>query len=153
MIRRPPRSTRTDTLFPYTTLFRSDAASVTATRTRSIAASGSGGTRPRTSRSLTRARYSSRLSSEETVSSPSDVAPYPARHALRTAAITWSLTNVSHHEDSVPTVSGHTFSAPGVRAATMDSGVGDCRVPSLADVFTVDTNGRTDQSTEGAQRS
>src|SRR3546814_3413235 len=28
MIRRPPRSTRTDTLFPYTTLFRSDAAGV-----------------------------------------------------------------------------------------------------------------------------
>src|SRR3546814_9934284 len=25
MLRRPPRSTRTDTLFPYTTLFRSDA--------------------------------------------------------------------------------------------------------------------------------
>src|SRR3546814_15316220 len=28
MIRRPPRSTRTDTLFPYTTLFRSDAGAV-----------------------------------------------------------------------------------------------------------------------------
>src|SRR3546814_6263881 len=28
MIRRPPRSTRTDTLFPYTTLFRSDQARV-----------------------------------------------------------------------------------------------------------------------------
>src|SRR3546814_1292352 len=28
MIRRPPRSTRTDTLFPYTTLFRSLAAAV-----------------------------------------------------------------------------------------------------------------------------
>src|SRR3546814_1557651 len=28
MIRRPPRSTRTDTLFPYTTLFRSDRAFV-----------------------------------------------------------------------------------------------------------------------------
>src|SRR3546814_18926509 len=28
MIRRPPRSTRTDTLFPYTTLFRSLAVSV-----------------------------------------------------------------------------------------------------------------------------
>src|SRR3546814_8608470 len=28
MIRRPPRSTRTDTLFPYTTLFRSGVASV-----------------------------------------------------------------------------------------------------------------------------
>src|SRR3546814_1739434 len=31
MIRRPPRSTRTDTLFPYTTLFRSVAAWVIAT--------------------------------------------------------------------------------------------------------------------------
>src|SRR3546814_1375346 len=30
MIRRPPRSTRTDTLFPYTTLFRSQAALRTA---------------------------------------------------------------------------------------------------------------------------
>src|SRR3546814_6798849 len=29
MIRRPPRSTRTDTLFPYPTLFRSTCASVT----------------------------------------------------------------------------------------------------------------------------
>src|SRR3546814_20456068 len=28
MIRRPPRSTRTDTLFPYTTLFRSDVPSL-----------------------------------------------------------------------------------------------------------------------------
>src|SRR3546814_3615855 len=29
MIRRPPRSTRTDTLFPYTTLFRSETVSIT----------------------------------------------------------------------------------------------------------------------------
>src|SRR3546814_18495033 len=28
MIRRPPRSTRTDTLFPYTTLFRSEVARI-----------------------------------------------------------------------------------------------------------------------------
>src|SRR3546814_4077777 len=28
MIRRPPRSTRTDTLFPYTTLFRSERGSI-----------------------------------------------------------------------------------------------------------------------------
>src|SRR3546814_7614644 len=28
MIRRPPRSTRTDTLFPYTTLFRSQARTI-----------------------------------------------------------------------------------------------------------------------------
>src|SRR3546814_1545461 len=32
MIRRPPRSTRTDTLFPYTTLFRSYRGSVTSTK-------------------------------------------------------------------------------------------------------------------------
>src|SRR3546814_14061537 len=32
MIRRPPRSTRTDTLFPYTTLFRSPQAAATRLR-------------------------------------------------------------------------------------------------------------------------
>src|SRR3546814_6856862 len=32
MIRRPPRSTRTDTLFPYTTLFRSRLAAVAVER-------------------------------------------------------------------------------------------------------------------------
>src|SRR3546814_8054108 len=34
MIRRPPRSTRTDTLFPYTTLFRSAGRQAPATRLR-----------------------------------------------------------------------------------------------------------------------
>src|SRR3546814_3203271 len=34
MIRRPPRSTRTDTLFPYTTLFRSNAGSSATSRQR-----------------------------------------------------------------------------------------------------------------------
>src|SRR3546814_1388409 len=34
MIRRPPRSTRTDTLFPYTTLFRSDAGRASVARRR-----------------------------------------------------------------------------------------------------------------------
>src|SRR3546814_8587149 len=38
MIRRPPRSTRTDTLFPYTTLFRSSSAPIAkAHRSRLIA--------------------------------------------------------------------------------------------------------------------
>src|SRR3546814_15231045 len=32
MLRRPPRSTRTDTLFPYTTLFRSDGKAIAAGR-------------------------------------------------------------------------------------------------------------------------
>src|SRR3546814_3379114 len=44
MIRRPPRSTRTDTLFPYTTLFRSPAPVVHARGGR--ACSHSGGGRP-----------------------------------------------------------------------------------------------------------
>src|SRR3546814_13160754 len=36
MIRRPPRSTRTDTLFPYTTLFRSATIAVLEQRARAI---------------------------------------------------------------------------------------------------------------------
>src|SRR3546814_14006780 len=35
MIRRPPRSTRTDTLFPYTTLFRSGSSAVASAAYRS----------------------------------------------------------------------------------------------------------------------
>src|SRR3546814_14907337 len=38
MLRRPPRSTRTDTLFPYTTLFRSVDADVQALEVRGLAA-------------------------------------------------------------------------------------------------------------------
>src|SRR3546814_6092654 len=38
MIRRPPRSTRTDTLFPYTTLFRSPEAKILLTVRRQAAA-------------------------------------------------------------------------------------------------------------------
>src|SRR3546814_12353579 len=37
MIRRPPRSTRTDTLFPYTTLFRSLFPSLTTAETLAVA--------------------------------------------------------------------------------------------------------------------
>src|SRR3546814_11563216 len=40
MIRRPPRSTRTDTLFPYTTLFRSAGAAAAARRRLAGAAHG-----------------------------------------------------------------------------------------------------------------
>src|SRR3546814_15449204 len=42
MIRRPPRSTRTDTLFPYTTLFRSAQAAPAAMATSTVAAYSSG---------------------------------------------------------------------------------------------------------------
>src|SRR3546814_10066694 len=46
MIRRPPRSTRTDTLFPYTTLFRSDRESLLR-GPRACCSAGCGGLRPR----------------------------------------------------------------------------------------------------------
>src|SRR3546814_7381905 len=45
MIRRPPRSTRTDTLFPYTTLFRSPSSPV-GRDAQSIAFLSSGGSEP-----------------------------------------------------------------------------------------------------------
>src|SRR3546814_3191935 len=45
MIRRPPRSTRTDTLLPYTTLFRSARCAGVARGGRESAARGAGGTR------------------------------------------------------------------------------------------------------------
>src|SRR3546814_18424637 len=44
MIRRPPRSTRTDTLFPYTTLFRSPCAPVCLTKSSYIRKSAVFGT-------------------------------------------------------------------------------------------------------------
>src|SRR3546814_11686002 len=43
MIRRPPRSTRTDTLFPYTTLFRSVTGAVVGQERDRVEASGHGG--------------------------------------------------------------------------------------------------------------
>src|SRR3546814_940897 len=43
MIRRPPRSTRTDTLFPYTTLFRSAASGRGCRRGQTAIASGQRG--------------------------------------------------------------------------------------------------------------
>src|SRR3546814_2066832 len=43
MIRRPPRSTRTDTLFPYTTLFRSHVGNPEQSRAKAVAQPMSGG--------------------------------------------------------------------------------------------------------------
>src|SRR3546814_8114759 len=55
MIRRPPRSTRTDTLFPYTTLFRSDGHSRDA-RAQDRAVPQSGADRSRERRTVRRNR-------------------------------------------------------------------------------------------------
>src|SRR3546814_5280714 len=48
MIRRPPRSTRTDTLFPYTTLFRSEPAAGGHSRKRRDRGARHGGSHPLT---------------------------------------------------------------------------------------------------------
>src|SRR3546814_8053509 len=53
MIRRPPRSTRTDTLFPYTTLFRSN----TASSTTHLSLNGARRTAPRCSRAMKPRRF------------------------------------------------------------------------------------------------
>src|SRR3546814_4499780 len=59
MIRRPPRSTRTDTLFPYTTLFRSTGGAARAGAARRLRRSGAaradrfGAARERTARGRT----------------------------------------------------------------------------------------------------
>src|SRR3546814_21090543 len=50
MIRRPPRSTRTDTLFPYTTLFRSGSCDASSLPGRSSGCSSRGEARHRCSR-------------------------------------------------------------------------------------------------------
>src|SRR3546814_2777532 len=57
MIRRPPRSTRTDTLFPYTTLFRSEPLVPGADRGQSIGVIGSGPAGLTTAEYLRKAGY------------------------------------------------------------------------------------------------
>src|SRR3546814_4322897 len=65
MIRRPPRSTRTDTLFPYTTLFRSEG-DAGAVRTRGRAATCSAAGRPDRRRRRARPGSTCRRSEEHT---------------------------------------------------------------------------------------
>src|SRR3546814_16192151 len=48
MIRRPPRSTRTDTLFPYTTLFRSTDTTTTEVPVETVPVEGAEATDPET---------------------------------------------------------------------------------------------------------
>src|SRR6056297_491722 len=62
MIRRPPRSTRTDTLFPYTTLFRSS-------RSPCVSANGAASARPRPLSATTRSEeHTSELQSLRRIS-------------------------------------------------------------------------------------
>src|SRR3546814_5319815 len=70
MIRRPPRSTRTDTLFPYTTLFRSAARRarqgvVYRRRSKGVAEAGTSRRRARQYLALRRSRHLSRAEIHE----------------------------------------------------------------------------------------
>src|SRR3546814_6126697 len=65
MIRRPPRSTRTDTLFPYTTLFRSPTSSWPGTQPRCRPFWTAGPTGVRSSRRSSRGKLRRRGRSEE----------------------------------------------------------------------------------------
>src|SRR3546814_13510904 len=71
MIRRPPRSTRTDTLFPYTTLFRSE-------RSEGLpqAASGLAGSAART-RLIGRGTSNAAARSAASIVTPAIVTPWP----------------------------------------------------------------------------
>src|SRR3546814_1043538 len=64
MIRRPPRSTRTDTLFPYTTLFRSPSASASSTERSFSSSEERSGTSERSSSSKAAQRRSEEHTSE-----------------------------------------------------------------------------------------
>src|SRR6056297_1003108 len=64
MIRRPPRSTRTDTLFPYTTLFRSEPAG----RRRRVPPARAGDTARRPRRRLRSEEHTSELQSLRRIS-------------------------------------------------------------------------------------
>src|SRR3546814_1238216 len=70
MIRRPPRSTRTDTLFPYTTLFRSLA---------SLLASRSGEGQRRRRRAATRKRVKKAIHDRQEKTQAPAPQPTPAR--------------------------------------------------------------------------
>src|SRR3546814_3549233 len=100
MIRRPPKSTRTDTLFPYTTLFRSphsidNAAALSDTRTKNPAAA--------TISRNTRSDEASLRSSEEHTSELQSLlrTPYTA-FCLKKPTIHHNPTLTSHPLSSLP---------------------------------------------------
>src|SRR3546814_7573765 len=71
IIRRPPRSTRTDTLFPYTTLFRSDCARLHAAPGRHCRHSGA---------ARLRAAHPGRRAARRQIRPPPDVAGRSEEH-------------------------------------------------------------------------
>src|SRR3546814_6428776 len=79
MIRRPPRSTRTDTLFPYTTLFRS-----------------APGSASNTCNSVTRARASARARPDVSPSASASGQGWPMRRSEEHTSELQSLMRISY---------------------------------------------------------
>src|SRR3546814_1535478 len=104
MIRRPPRSTRTDTLFPYTTLFRSAQSRNTAENARLTAALvGQGDGRPwllvTSAWHMPRAVASFRAAGLEVLAYPVDFRTEPARlHWPRDPGASLGLAGLALHE-------------------------------------------------------
>src|SRR3546814_6463475 len=86
MIRRPPRSTRTDTLFPYTTLFRSRFRS-----DRSASAASGLAHRAHHLSSATNARRSSRFSAVKRSNAPAHLPSNPDHTVFRSEEHTSEL--------------------------------------------------------------
>src|SRR3546814_15960205 len=101
MRRRPPRSTRTDTLFPYTTLFRSEAAGTVGSdrgrvrTTRPHGAAGAGSGRRRDARGLARPA--------RTPDHAGDVAESGGSHYPPGAGLGFPALDRDHSRPEVPT--------------------------------------------------
>src|SRR3546814_8342794 len=106
MIRRPPRSTRTDTLFPYTTLFRSQPCAAIApcqysTSQREIETDGDSSRPPSGEAPLSAASTSSKVNQRASSSSPPTCGPSGPTSAKKPSI------NIGRHHASTPVPNAH----------------------------------------------
>src|SRR3546814_3091572 len=120
MIRRPPRSTRTDTLFPYTTLFRSHAAVLHGARGvhRDVAAPD--GARQRAPTARTRSEeHTSELQSLMRISYAVFCLKKKNAYTLNDQPNSSDISIKSHNEEQQTTINNHN----NTRQSHMDSAV------------------------------
>src|SRR3546814_5265921 len=96
MIRRPPRSTRTDTLFPYTTLFRSPRGA-TFPPNQSPILSGKSYGNPRPLASISRTARSEEHTSELQSLMRSSYAVFCMKNKQKNNSITYNTYTTPHH--------------------------------------------------------
>src|SRR3546814_4874026 len=101
MIRRPPRSTRTDTLFPYTTLFRSPCLGISRCASAACASAftSSGNTKSRPSLIARRSEeHTSELQSLMRISYAVFCLKKKTQHQTKTQGGVHNQYNLRHHE-------------------------------------------------------